>query len=236
MFGQSSENNLVKIVSKISVWVAPAPSAYFVARSATKHLGVIRPFDAVIALVIETLGISTIHTALWLYSWNQESMTPAGNVRRGRTLASWLEIGLSIATGLLYLLTAVSLTVVLEVYPNLAIYAPALFPLFSIVGAVNLALISRQENRESALQADKKPSTESVKELTPTVTIVDNGRQGMKQARKEVLLTLLQSNSQLGASEAAGMIGVSRQSIYGYLNELESDGLIEKTESGIKVK
>jgi response regulator of citrate/malate metabolism len=121
-----------------------------------------------------------------------------------------------------------------------------MFPMMTLTAALNLSLIANQESRESqtrALQADKKPSTESDKNLTqsdniltPALHVADNGRQGMKQARKEVLLTLLQSNSQLSASEAGKMIGVSRQSIYGYLTELESDGLIEKTDEGILVK
>ena len=233
------EQQLTKIVSKISLWLAPLPSAYFVARSATKHLGVTSPFDVIIALVLETLGIATMHTTLWLYGWNQESITPAGNLRRGRTLASKGEIILSTAMGALYLTTAILLIAVLEVTSELVIFAKALFPLFSIVGAVNLALIARQERRESALVEIQKETKETVKkEPKPKSSLVDfgNGRQATKEARKAVLITLLKNNQNLTAKEAAKSIGTSDQTIYNYLAELESDNIIERNEEGVKVK
>ena len=59
------EKNLVKLVAKASPWLAPLPSAYFVGRSAMAYLSLPLPVAVVAALIIETLGLSTVHTALW---------------------------------------------------------------------------------------------------------------------------------------------------------------------------
>jgi len=64
------EKNAIKIVAKIAPWLAPFPSAYFVARSAIVHLNLPLPVAMVVAAIIETLGLATVHTALWAYDWN----------------------------------------------------------------------------------------------------------------------------------------------------------------------
>jgi hypothetical protein len=235
---KNREQSLIRIVAKISLWATPIPSSYFVARASVKSLQVESPFHIVIAGVVELLGVSAVHVFLWIYTWNRNNVTDAGNPkqvnRKPIPLASRIEFLLSGTSAIIYF---VSVTVLIALLEKQFVYV--MFPAMTLTAAINLSLIANQESRESqtgTLQTDKKPSTKTDKRLTPTLHIVDNGRQGMKQARKEVLLTLLQSNSQLGASEAGRMIGVSRQAIYGYLSELESDGLIERTTEGIIVK
>ena len=58
------EKNAIKAVGKLSPWLAPFPSAYFVARSAIVHLALPLPVAVVVAAIIETLGLATVHTAL----------------------------------------------------------------------------------------------------------------------------------------------------------------------------
>jgi hypothetical protein len=149
------ERRAVECVARLGPWLAPAPSAFFVARSAIAHLAVPWPVAAAIAAVIETLGLTTVTTALRLYEWNRASLTAAGNLRRGRTLAPPSLILLSIATAAIYLIITIGLTVVLEVKPDLATAAPAIFPLLAIVGAVNLAVRSDQARREMDAWAAK---------------------------------------------------------------------------------
>lgn len=132
------EKNAVKIVAKIAPWLAPFPSAFFVARSAVAHLDVPLLMAVVIAGIVETLGLASVHTWLWLSDWN--------STKRKNDPAAPVNVAVSL--GITYLVATVSLTVVLEVAPGLATYAPILFPVLAVVGAVNLALISQQEQKE----------------------------------------------------------------------------------------
>lgn len=104
----------------------------------------------VAAAIIETLGLTTVHTALWLADWN----------RSKRKIDPSAPVVLAVALGLVYLVATLGLVVFLEVWPFLATYAPALFPLLAIVGAVNLALIAQQERRESHVKTQKAEARE----------------------------------------------------------------------------
>ena len=64
------EKNAIKVVAKIAPWLAPFPSAYFVARSAMVHLAMPFLVAVIVAAIIETLGLATVHTALWAFDWN----------------------------------------------------------------------------------------------------------------------------------------------------------------------
>ena len=139
------EKNAVRVVSKLSPWLAPFPSAYFVARSALMHLDLPLPVAVVVAAIIETLGLATVHTALWAYDWN---------ARKRKTDPS-APVGLAVTLSAVYVVATLGLVVFLEVWPFLAIYAPVLFPALAVVGALNLAMISRQEQREAAVEAER---------------------------------------------------------------------------------
>ncbi|MFC2016029.1 hypothetical protein ACFLUM_03765, partial [Chloroflexota bacterium] len=97
------------------------------------------------AAIIETLGLSTVHTALWLSDYN------AHKRKIDPSAPTWIAIALGAA----YMVATVGLVVVLEVWPWLSTYAPALFPLLAVVGTVNLAIIAQQERREASIEAQK---------------------------------------------------------------------------------
>ena len=139
------EKNTIKTVAKLSPWLAPLPSAYFVARSAIVHLALPLPVAVVVAAIIETLGLATVHTALWAYDWNAHK----------RKTDPGAPLALAVALGAVYVVSTLGLVVFLEVWPFLATYAPAIFPALAVVGALNLAMISRQEQREAAVKAEK---------------------------------------------------------------------------------
>jgi len=88
--------------------------------------------------VIETLGLTTTHTALGMHAWNQ---THKGQPEKQSPF--WLSVILAVA----YIIATLSLILVLEILPNLEHYAPAMFPLLAVVGAVNLALRSHHNAR-----------------------------------------------------------------------------------------
>ena len=101
------EKNAIRIVAKLSPWLAPFPSAYFVARSAMVHLALPLPVAVVVAAIIETLGLATVHTALWAYDWNAHK----------RKTDPKRPLVLAVALGAVYVVATLGLVVFLEVWP-----------------------------------------------------------------------------------------------------------------------
>jgi hypothetical protein len=242
------EKNAIKIVAKLSPWLAPFPSAYFVARSAVIHLALPWPVAVVVAAIIETMGLATVHTALWAYDWN---------AHRRKTDPS-APVGLAVALGAVYVVATLGLVVFLEVWPFLAAYAPALFPALAVVGALNLAMISRQEQRESAVKMEKAerkaarqarrqasrqtPTTQASDQpsnavvLNASLDVARQTRKAKRDARLAALVTFYRSHPDAGPTEAGRAIGVSRQTVYTYLAELEAVGRIARNDGrGIEV-
>ena len=242
------EKNAIKVVAKLAPWLAPFPSAYFVARSAMIHLALPLPVAVVVAAIIETLGLATVHTALWAYDWNAHK----------RKTDPSAPFGLAMALGAVYVVATLGLVVFLEVWPSLAAYAPALFPALAVVGALNLAMISRQEQRESAVKVEKverkaarQVRRQATRQRTPAqasdeasrTAILDASLDAARQTRKarrdtrlDALLTFYASNPGAGPTEAGRAIGVSRQTVYAYLAELVAAGRISRNDGkGIEV-
>lgn len=237
------EKNTIRTVAKLSPWLAPLPSAYFVARSAIVHLALPSTVAVIVAAIIETLGLATVHTALWAYEWN---------VQKRKTDPA-APVVLAVALGAVYVASTLGLVVCLEVWPFLATYAPAIFPALAIVGALNLAMVSRQEQREAAVESEKAerqarrqtsrqaPSVQT--SYQPSNTVVTNasldaarqGRKAKRDARLDALVAFYVSNPEAGATEAGHAIGVSRQTIYTYLVELETTERVVRNGQGVVV-
>jgi hypothetical protein len=203
----SIEKNAVKIVAKLAPWLAPFPSAYFVARSAIVHLNLPLSVAVVVAAIIETLGLATV-----------------------------------------YVVATLSLVVFLEVWPTLATYAPAIFPALAVVGALNLALISRQEQREASVveekaerraerqarrQAERQASNDRKSDANIDALLA--GRRAKRKARMNALISFYCDNPDAGPTDAGAAIGVSRQTVYTYLSELERDGRISRDNGSVTV-
>jgi len=226
------ERNLVKTVAQLTPWLAPLPSGYFVARSAMKHLEIPFGVALIIGITIEFLGLASVYVWLWLSDWNNSK-------RKSDPMA---PVGVGVMLGLVYLITTIGLTVILEVRPNLSTYAPALFPVLAVVGAINLALISQQEHREKVvyferlerktLHQTRRP--DNVKIVSPALsnsgnihTLLDMANQARKKNRQVALDTLVDLKAEqpdLGVTEMARRIGRSRQTVYTYLDMLEKEG------------
>jgi hypothetical protein len=241
------EKNLVKLVAKLAPWLAPFPSAYFVARSGMAHLSLPLLVAIVVAAIIETLGLSAVHSALWLADWNASK----------RKTDPQASVTVAVALGAVYLVATLGLVVFLEVWPSLATYAPALFPALAVVGGVNLALISQQECREATVKVEKeerKAARQSVRpkdEARPSrltsrqaskTGILDaqmdalrQGRKSKRDARLDALLTFYLDNPDAGPTEASQAIGVARQTVYNYLEELEAAGRLARNDGTVRV-
>jgi hypothetical protein len=241
------EKNLVKLVAKLAPWLAPFPSAYFVARSGMAHLALPLPVAIVVAAIIETLGLSAVHSALWLADWNASK----------RKTDPQAPVVVAVALGAVYLVATLGLVVFLEVWPALATYAPALFPALAVVGGVNLALISQQERRETAVQVEKaerkagrqsvrpkdeaRPSRQTSRPASKTgildaqMDALRQGRKSKRDARLDALLTFYLDNPDAGPTEASQAIGVARQTVYNYLEELEAAGRVARNDGTVRV-
>lgn len=133
-----NEEGFIDFVAKLSPWLAPLPSAFFVFDATQKHLHTGEGLSWVIAVVIETLGLTTTHTALGMHGWNR---TYRDNPEKQA------PFGLAVLLAGAYVIATLSLIGVLEIRPDWQHYAPAMFPLLAVVGAVNLALRSHHNQR-----------------------------------------------------------------------------------------
>jgi len=232
------EKNAVKIVAKFAPWLAPFPSAYFVARSAITHLDLPLPVAVVVAAIIETLGLATVHTALWAYDWNSHK-------RKSDPSA---PIALAVVLGVVYVVATLGLVVFLEVWPNLATYAPAIFPALAVVGALNLAMISRQEQREATVreekaerkarrQARRQGKREGSNDLKSDthLDVLLAGRRAKRNARMDALISFYRDHPHAGPTDAGRAVGVSRQTVYTYLAQLEREGCIARDDGKVTV-
>ena len=246
------EKNAIRVVAKVAPWLAPFPSAYFVARSAVLHLALPLPVAVIVAAIIETLGLATVHTALWAHDWNTHK----------RKTDPSAPVAPAIALGAVYVIATMGLVIFLEVWPVLATYAPAIFPALAVVGAVNLALIAQQEQREASVAAQKAearerrkahrvhkkaahhPHAEAVRVVQVSATegaqnavldAVNRTRRERKELLKRALVEAYHEDPQLGVTAAARMLGVHRNTIYGYLSELEDSGQIDRSNGAVKV-
>jgi len=236
-----NERDLIKFVSKVFPWLAPLPNAYFVGRSVIAHLAVPWWMGIICAGIIEFLGLATMNTASWLYDWNakKRKSDPSAPTK------------IAIALGGIYLVATIGLTVVLEIVPGLSTFSLALFPFLALVGFANLALISQQENREQIIAQDRAQksaqrhahqhanggATNSAQNgnISPNIDAINKKRRAHKNDLLVQLLSAYQGNPNIGPTEAGNLLGVHRNTIYGYTAELEAAGRIRKNGDGIEV-
>ena len=191
--------------------------------------------------IIEILGLTATSTALALWDYNESK----------RKTDPTAPFPLAVVLVGFYYVSTVGLTVLLDIVPSLARFAPVIFPTLTLVGTVNLVLRAQHKRRVSVIaqeKAERKASRNAQKMHKNDTQRVhkDNGRSAQgsaqsnaldivnrtRQERKEALLCALleayKSNPNLGATEAARTLGVHRNTIYGYTANLEEKGKLRK--------
>jgi hypothetical protein len=201
----------------------------------------------VAAAIIECMGLTTISTTLLLWEYN------AGK-RKNDPDAPFLLAGSFV---IVYLISTIGLTVFLDIIPALARYAPVIFPILALVGGFNLALRSGHRRRLASIaqeraerKAERQPNRPSTGSLTDilesktasTTAYSDNSLVRARQARAVLqgnrmdnLLTLFRDNPKVGVTDAARTLNMSRQTVYSYLDRLESEGRVRRNGHGIEV-
>ncbi|MBU0490449.1 MAG: hypothetical protein KKA73_21520 [Chloroflexi bacterium] len=237
------ENLAVDLVAKVAPWCAPLPTAYLVGRATVVHLGWPDAVGIVAAVIVESLGLATAATALELREYNQGR-------RKSDPAAPFI-----LAAGLvgMYLAVAVALTVALDIAPPLAVYAPAIFPALSLAGVTVLAIRADHRRRLDALASVKQErKAERQAAHQPNVVVVSSraskdgnldaelsrlqaGRRAKRDTRLDTLWTFYRDHPGAAIAEAGRAVGVSRQTVYTYLDELESAGRVRKNGNGWEV-
>jgi hypothetical protein len=241
------ENNLTDGIAAFSPWISPIPSAVLVANATIRDLHWSSSLGWVAAAIIESLGLTTVSTSLllWEYNAGKRKTDPGAPFLLAASLVS------------VYLFSTIGLTVLLDIFPNLARFAPALFPILALVGAVNLALRSGHRRRLNGIAAERaerradrqanrpisgQPANLLVSNLTSNPIKVDMPLEKAMFARKAnldnrlaTLLTFYRDNPTVGVTDIARRFNMSRQTVYTYLELLEQSGRIRRNGHGIEV-
>jgi biotin operon repressor len=241
------ESNLTDGIAAFGPWITPIPSAALVANATMQHLHWSNELGWVTAGIIESLGLTTVSTALTLWEFNagKRKVDPSAPFPLAASLVG------------VYLVSTIGLTVLLDIQPELSRYAPALFPLLALVGAVNLALraghrrrldaiiheraekkAERQSGRQSTVKSDEPELSSLPSNSAITAEMMKRVRAAKKakqDSRIDNLLTLLQDNPELGVTDISRAMNVSRQTVYTDLEQLQKMGRVRKNGHGIEV-
>jgi len=241
------ETNLTDGIAAIGPWITPIPSAVLVANATVKDLHWGTELAWIAAAIIESLGLTTVSTSLLLWEYNADK-------RKTDPDAPFLLAASLVGV---YLVSTIGLTVLLDIFPDLARYAPALFPILALVGAVNLALRSGHRRRLAGIAQDRaerkaerqavRPTAGSLTELLtsnaasnsikPDSTLIKarQARAVIQGNRIDNLLTLFRDNPTIGVTDAARTLNMSRQTVYSYLERLETEGRIRRNGHGVEI-
>lgn len=113
---RATENLLIDIVASYSPWIAPVVPAYMTYQNMTTHLGFPTWAGLAAAVCVETLGLSSIQTAVSFWQWNDS---------RQRTDPK-APVVLAILTGGFYLTTVLTVNAMLDSAPGVDRLAKAL--------------------------------------------------------------------------------------------------------------
>jgi len=146
-------DRVIRIVATLTLWLAPLPAAFFVGRSVYYHLiftwhlwiGAVPALAAAVISggMIELVGILSAHTALATGRWNRR-----GDVKRtDKRNRERAPFALAVGCFGVYVLAAIALAVVLEAFPFLAVWAPALFTVMAAAAYVSIGVYEQHRDR-----------------------------------------------------------------------------------------
>jgi hypothetical protein len=133
----SREHRFLDFVSSVVPWLAPAPTAWIAYVHLSQVLALPLPIAAAGALVVEGLGLSTIHTALSF--WKDDGL---------RSVRLWLAVG----AGAFYLAVVIVVNIILDSGAWQTVTAKSLLSLTSIPAALIVALRAQDARRRASAQ------------------------------------------------------------------------------------
>ena len=135
----------VNLVANVAPWLAPLPTAWLVYDRTMHYLAWPQWVAIAAGVTLELLGVAILATTLDLYDYN-------GSKRKTDPKAPF---SLGVALSILYFVTAILLTVFLDIAPAVARGAPALFPVLSVASFALLAIRADHERRTNAIAVQK---------------------------------------------------------------------------------
>jgi len=249
------EASAADVLAKAAPWAAPLPTAYLVGRATMVHLAWPEPVAVIAAITIESLGLATTATALELREYNASK-------RKSDPRAPF---ALAVVLVAVYFIVAVGLTVVLDILPALATYAPGVFPVLSLCGVTVLALRSDHRRRVAAVAAERaerrarrsgarsgvRSSERSDKRSDgrselytperPAAYSLDNldAANAARRVRREEaidgLLDAYRDNPHLSYAAAGRLVGRSKSWTAQALADLERGGRVRRNGNGVEV-
>jgi hypothetical protein len=145
-----------------------------------------------------------------------------------------------------YLAVALALTVLLDILPELALYARGVFPFLGVLGAGLWALRADHERREAEKASDKQEQREE-RLAARAAKLADNlrepSRKGNKASREssrkgvqlDELLAFWKGQPKATDGEVARHFGVERQAIWQRRQRLIRDEVIHWNGNGVEV-
>ncbi len=236
--------------------LAPVPTAWLVGVATNTVLHFPIPVAVVAALIIEGLGFVAVNTAIQMRDFNRR--LKADEVKQ----KMHAPVGQAYAATILYMLVALSMTVLLHVFPTLVGWAPIPFILMTVAGAWLFALRSdfdekvRERDHGRELLKKEKDDKKKAKEQGEQPASKGSKLQGASskqhvqvagklgklqvQAHKqpvqdEALLAHWRDNPLASDGEVAEQFGKSRQAIQQRREKLIARGEIRMTDKGVEI-
>ena len=250
----AAEALVLAIVCRAASWIATIPTVVLTSRSCQAIFDLTPDTALLSCIALEVVGQAVVNTWMKAKDWNtsRRASDPPANEALG------------LAMSIVYFASDFILIGILEIPRALADpihYAALLFPLAQIVSTImtaeraaqfrreatsEIARAERQAKRQARRQAKRQmtvnlvsgsasnPSSK-VENLTDSLTLARRSRDAKRRQRLDTLLTYYLDNPDAGPTEAAEAVGVSRQTIYTYQNELEEAGRLHKNGAGWEV-
>lgn len=242
------------ILCRAASWIATIPTVVLTSRSCEAIFDLTPTAALFSCIALEIVGQAVVNTWMKAKDWNTS--------RRASDLPANETLGL--AMSIVYFASDFVLIGILEI-PRALVdpihYAAMLFPLAQVVSTVMTAeraaqfrreatsevaraerkaarQIARQTKRQATFASTSSQTSNRVsntEKSTDPLTLARQSRKAKRDQRLDILLTYYLDNPDAGPTEAADVIGVSRQTIYAYQAELEKAGRLRKNGAGWEV-
>ncbi|MEM7033915.1 MAG: HTH domain-containing protein [Chloroflexota bacterium] len=208
------EELALDFATRLGPWLAPIGPAYFIGRAVNTHLHAHLSIAVIMACAVELVGIAATHTALRAWTWNQ--MKRKTDPDAPFTLMVWLS--------LVYFFSAFALSILVEVFQQLATYAPAVFLGLAAVAYVTIGVATKLHRWEGARQKEtearqiKGKLAAEVERLIQSVRTLSSELDNLTlevEAKQQTKAILDQQLDQLQASKAVDQGSQKTGQLYG---------------------
>jgi len=242
------------LLVRAAAWVASIPTIMLTSKTCQAVFDLTPTAALLSAIALEVVGQSVVNTWLKAREWN--------NTKRKSDAAANERLALAMTVA--YFVSDFVLIGVLEI-PKALInpvhWAALLFPLGQVISTVMTGERAAQFRREAeatkerreraqvrAQRRAQKRAQQTAQQVHKSngngaqqgvqnsdLGAVNRTRQAQKNAQMETLLGAYLGNPDLGVSEAARVLGVHRNTVYNYLEELETAGKVKRNGHGVEV-